>query len=170
MAAAPKLNAGVDCCSAGFEAPVKLNADVAVPLAAPAAAPKIEDVVDGAACAAAPNEPNVAGLSAVAVDPKLGITLAPAVAAGWLLWPKTKLEPVLVGFGGSVVAGLEAAPKLKVGATVAVAAEEAAGAVVELLLGAAAAGVAVDEGATAAAGVDDELKLKPGVIDGPAGF
>lgn len=65
------------------------------------------------------------------------------------------------------MAGLEAAPKLKVGATVAVAA--AAGAVVELLLGAAAAaGVAVDEGATA--GVDDELKLKPGVIDGPAGF
>lgn len=151
---------------------MKLNADVAVPLAAPAAAPKIEVVVDGAACAAAPNEPNVAGLSVVVVDPKLGITLAPAVAVGWLLWPKTKVEPVLVGFGVSVVAGLEAAPKLKVGATVAVAAEEAAGAVVELLLGVAAAGVAVDDGATgaAAAGVDDELKLKPGVIDGPAGF
>lgn len=146
---------------------MKLNADVAVPLAAPAAAPKIEVVVDGAACAAAPNEPNVAGLSAVVVDPKLGITLAPAVAAGWLLWPKTKLEPVLVDFGGSVVAGLEAAPKLKVGATVAVVV--AAGAVVEL--GADAAGVAVDDGATGAtAGVDDELKLKPGVIDGPAGF
>lgn len=58
---------------------MKLNADVAVP---PAAAPKIDEVVDGAACAEAPNEPNVAGLSAVAVDPKLGITLAPAVAAG----------------------------------------------------------------------------------------
>lgn len=54
---------------------MKLNADVTVP---PAAAPKIDEVVD----AAAPNEPNVAGLSAVAVDPKLGITLAPAVAAG----------------------------------------------------------------------------------------
>lgn len=146
---------------------MKLNADVAVPLATPAAGPKIEEVVDGAACAAAPNEPNVAGLSAAAVDPKLGITLAPAVAAGWLLWPKTKLEPVLVGFGGSVVAGLEAAPKLKVGATVAVVVT--AGAVVEL--GADAAGVAVDDGATGAtAGVDDELKLKPGVIDGPAGF
>lgn len=79
MAAAPKLNAGAVLCSAGFEAPVKLNADVAVP---PAAAPKIDEVVDGAACAAAPNEPNVASLSAVAVDPKLGITLAPAVAAG----------------------------------------------------------------------------------------
>lgn len=81
MAAAPKLNADVDdCCSAGFEAPVKLNADAAVPLAA---APKIDDVVDGAVCAAAaPNEPNVDGLSAVAVDPKLGITLAPAAVAG----------------------------------------------------------------------------------------
>lgn len=146
---------------------MKLNADVAVPLAAPAAAPKIEVVVVGAA----PNEPNVAGLSAAAVDPKLGITLAPAVAAGWLLWPKTKLDPVLVGFGGSVVAGLEAAPKLKVGATVAVVVAAAAGAVVELLLGAAAAGLAVDEGANGAtAGVDDELKLKPGVIDGPVGF
>lgn len=65
------------------------------------------------------------------------------------------------------MAGFEAAPKLKVGATVAVVV------VVELLLGAATAvGVAVDDGATgvAAAGVVDELKLKAGVIDGPAGF
>lgn len=81
MAAAPKLNAGVDC-SAGLEAPVKQNADAEVPLAAPAAAPKIDVVVDGAVCAAAPNEPNVAGLSTAAVDPKLGITLAPAAAVG----------------------------------------------------------------------------------------
>lgn len=78
---------------------------------------------------------------------------------------------LLAGFGGSDVAGFEAAPKLKVGATVAVVVA-AAGAVVELLLGAATAvGVAVDDGATgvAAAGVD-ELKLKAGVIEGPAGF
>lgn len=50
------------------------------------------------------------------------------------------------------------------GATVAV--EEAAGAVVELLLLLFAAGV----GPTADAGVDAELKLKPGVIEGPVGF
>lgn len=71
------------------------------------------------------------------------------------------------------MAGFEAAPKLKVGATVAVVVAAAAGAVVELLLGAATAvGVAVDDGATgvAAAGVVDELKLKAGVIEGPAGF
>lgn len=70
------------------------------------------------------------------------------------------------------MAGFEAAPKLKVGATVAVVVA-AAGAVVELLLGAATAvGVAVDDGATgvAAAGVVDELKLKAGVIEGPVGF
>lgn len=70
------------------------------------------------------------------------------------------------------MAGFEAAPKLKVGATVAVVVT-AAGAVVELLLGAATAvGVAVDDGATgvAAAGVVDELKLKAGVIEGPVGF
>lgn len=79
---------------------------------------------------------------------------------------------LLAGFGGSDVAGFEAALKLKVGATVAVVVA-AAGAVVELLLGAATAvGVAVDDGATgvAAAGVVDELKLKAGVIEGPAGF
>lgn len=70
---APKLNAGVGC-SAGFEAPVKLNADVVVLLAAPKidVLPSVVVVV-----AAWPNVPNVAGLSA-AVDPKLGITLAPA--------------------------------------------------------------------------------------------
>lgn len=72
-----------------------------------------------------------------------------------------------MAFGGS--AGFEAAPKLKVGATVAVEAE--AGAVVELLLFAAGVDPAADAGAGAVAGVvDDELKLKPGVIDGPAGF
>lgn len=69
---APKLNAGVGC-SAGFEAPVKLNADVAVLLAAP----KIDVLPSVVVVAAWPNVPNVAGLSA-AVDPKLGITLAPA--------------------------------------------------------------------------------------------
>lgn len=80
LAAAPKLNAGVADCSAGLDAPpVKLNADEAPPLAAPAA-PKIDVVLDDPVVAA-PNEPNVAGLSAaavVAVEPKLGITLEPA--------------------------------------------------------------------------------------------
>lgn len=53
---------------------MKLNADVAVLLAAPKidVLPSVVVVV-----AAWPNVPNVAGLS-VAVDPKLGITLAPA--------------------------------------------------------------------------------------------
>lgn len=85
MAAAPKLNAGEVDCSAGLGAPpVKLNADEAPPLAAPAAAaPKIDVVLAAAPVVVAfgaPNEPNVTGLSAVAVDPKLGITLAPAAA------------------------------------------------------------------------------------------
>lgn len=80
FAAALKLNAGEDC-SAGFEAPVKLNADEAPPLAA---APKIDDVLPLVAEAGwgAPNEPNVAVVGLSAVAPKLGITLAPAVAAG----------------------------------------------------------------------------------------
>lgn len=86
LAAAPKLNAGVEDCSAGLDAPpVKLNADVAAPLAAPpaaAAAPKIDVVLAAPVVVAcgAPKEPNVGGLSAVEVaadDPKLGITLAP---------------------------------------------------------------------------------------------
>lgn len=68
----------------------------------------------------------------------------------------------MVVFGTS---GLDAAPKLNVGATVAVEAAGATDAVVELLL----AG-AVTDGATVAAGVDEELKLKAGVIDGPIGF
>lgn len=168
--AAPKLNAGVDdgSAAAGFDAE-KLNADEAVAVPAP----KIP-VEAGTDAVGAPNEPNVAAgfsvagvAAAAAVEPKLGMTLA----AGWLLWPNTKLELVvppsgvaLAGSAGFAMAA--AAPKLKVGATVAV----EAGAVVELML---AAGVivpdATDEGAEAAAGFE-ALKLKPGVIDGPVGF
>lgn len=49
--------------------------------------------------------------------------------------------------------------------------EADAGAVVELLLLLLfAAGVDPAAGAGAVAGVVDELKLKPGVIEGPAGF
>lgn len=71
-------------------------------------------------------------------------------------------------FGGS--AGFEAAPKLKVGATVAVVEAAGAGAVVELLLLFATEVDPAAADAGAVAGVVDELKLKPGVIDGPEGF
>lgn len=65
---------------------------------------------------------------------------------------------VVVGFAGS--AGFALLPKLKLGAET----------VAEALLF---AGVdAAEDVAAGAAAVadDDELKLKPGVIDGPAGF
>lgn len=65
------------------------------------------------------------------------------------------LVPMAVAFGS---AGF-APPKLKLGVTVAVEAAD----VVELLL----AGV---DAVVAEVTAGDELKLKPGVIDGPVGF